>query len=155
VDLRLNTAVTGFEAGDQGHVAGVTLADGGTVPADIVLVSVGVVPETALAEAAGLPCDDGIIVDEFTRTEDPAILAIGDCTRHRNLFFEKMQRLESVANAVDQARTAAAAPTRIRDLRCSISATAVSLPLTQSTCQSLLWSARHSFNNAGRSILKC
>ncbi len=50
----------------------------------------------------------GIIVDEFTRTEDPAILAIGDCTRHRNLFFEKMQRLESVANAVDQARTAAA-----------------------------------------------
>jgi len=108
VDLRLNTAVTGFEAGDQGHVAGVTLASGGTVPADIVLVSVGVVPETALAEAAGLPCDDGIIVDEFTRTEDPAILAIGDCTRHRNLFFEKMQRLESVANAVDQARTAAA-----------------------------------------------
>ena len=108
VDLRLNTAVTGFEAGDQGHVAGVTLASGGTVPADIVLVSVGVVPETALAEAAGLPCDDGIIVDEFTRTEDPAILAIGDCTRHRNLFFEKMQRLESVANAVDQARTVAA-----------------------------------------------
>ncbi|MDX5328091.1 MAG: FAD-dependent oxidoreductase, partial [Marinobacter sp.] len=108
VDLRLNTAVTGFEASDQGHVAGVTLASGGTVPADIVLVSVGVVPETALAEAAGLPCDDGIIVDEFTRTEDPAILAIGDCTRHRNLFFEKMQRLESVANAVDQARTVAA-----------------------------------------------
>ncbi len=108
VDLRLNTAVTGFEASDQGHVAGVTLASGGTVPADIVLVSVGVAPETALAEAAGLPCDDGIIVDEFTRTEDPAILAIGDCTRHRNLFFEKMQRLESVANAVDQARTVAA-----------------------------------------------
>ena len=108
VDVRLNTALTGFEEGDQGHVAGVTLADGGTVPADIVLVSIGVIPETALAKGAGLPCDNGIIVDEFTRTEDPAILAIGDCTRHRNLFFEKMQRLESVANAVDQARTAAA-----------------------------------------------
>lgn len=108
VDVRLNTAVTGFEAGDQGRVAGVTLVDGGTVPADIVLVSIGVIPETALAEAAGLPCDDGIVVDEFTRTGDPAILAIGDCTRHRNLFFEKMQRLESVANAVDQARIAAA-----------------------------------------------
>jgi 3-phenylpropionate/trans-cinnamate dioxygenase ferredoxin reductase subunit len=108
VDVRLNTAVTGFEAGDQGRVAGVTLADGGTVPADVVLVSIGVIPETALAEAAGLPCDDGIVVDEFTRTGDPDILAIGDCTRHRNLFFEKMQRLESVANAVDQARTAAA-----------------------------------------------
>ena len=108
VDVRLNAAVTGFEAGDQGRVAGVTLADGGKVQADIVLVSIGVIPETALAEASGLPCDDGIVVDEFTRTSDPEILAIGDCTRHRNLFFEKMQRLESVANAVDQARMAAA-----------------------------------------------
>ena len=108
VDVRLNAAVTGFEAGDQGRVAGVTLADGGKVQADIVLVSIGVIPETALAEASGLPCDDGIVVDEFTRTSDPEILAIGDCTRHRNLFFEKMQRLESVANAVDQARIAAA-----------------------------------------------
>ena len=108
VDVRLNTAVTGFAAGDQGRVAGVTLAEGGTVPADIVLVSIGVIPETSLAEAAGLPCDDGIVVDEFTRTGDPDILAIGDCTRHRNLFFDKMQRLESVANAVDQARTAPA-----------------------------------------------
>ncbi|PAU82388.1 pyridine nucleotide-disulfide oxidoreductase [Halovibrio salipaludis] len=108
VDVRLNTAVTGFEAGDQGHVAGVTLGEGSTIPADTVLVSIGIIPETALAEAAGLPCDDGIIVDEFTRTEDPAILAIGDCTQHRNLFFTNRQRLESVANAVDQARTAAA-----------------------------------------------
>ncbi len=108
VDVRLNTAVTGFEAGEQGCVTGVRLANGGIVPADIVLVSIGVLPETALAEAAGLPCDDGIVVDEFTRTADPAVLAIGDCTRRRNLLFEKMQRLESVANAVDQARTAAA-----------------------------------------------
>ena len=108
VDVRLDTAVTGFEAGNHGYVAGVTLADGTTVPADLVLVSVGIAPETALAEAAGLPCDDGILVDEYTRTNDPDILAIGDCTRHRNLFFEQTQRMESVANAVDQARTAAA-----------------------------------------------
>ncbi|MCR9196388.1 FAD-dependent oxidoreductase [Algiphilus sp.] len=108
VDVRLDTAVTGFEAGNHGYVAGVTLADGTTVPADFVLVSVGIAPETALAEAAGLPCDDGILVDEYTRTNDPDILAIGDCTRHRNLFFEQTQRMESVANAVDQARTAAA-----------------------------------------------
>lgn len=108
VDIRLDTAVTGFETGAQGRVAGVTLANGGTVPADIVLVSIGVIPETTLAENAGLPCDDGIVVDEFTRTGDPDILAIGDCTRHRNLLFDEMQRLESVANAVDQARTAAA-----------------------------------------------
>ena len=108
VDVRLDTAVTGFEAGNHGYVAGVTLADGTTVPADLVLVSVGIAPETALAEAAGLPCDDGILVDEYTRTNDPDILAIGDCTRHRNLFFEQTQRMESVANAVDQARIAAA-----------------------------------------------
>ena len=85
-----------------------TLADGGKVSADIVLVSIGVIPETALAENAGLLCDDGVVVDEFTRTDDPDILAIGDCTRHHNLFFDKRQRLESVANAVEQARTAAA-----------------------------------------------
>ena len=108
VEVRLGTAVTGFEAGDNGYVSSVTLADGTTVPADLVLVSVGIAPETALAEAAGLPCDDGIVVDEYTRTDDPAILAIGDCTRHRNLFFDQKQRMESVANAVDQARIAAA-----------------------------------------------
>ncbi|MEQ3636543.1 FAD-dependent oxidoreductase [Alcanivorax sp.] len=110
VNVRLNTAVTGFKADDQdqGRVAGVMLANGETVEADVVLVSIGVIPETALAEAAGLSCEDGILVDEYVRTSDPSILAIGDCTRHRNLFFEQMQRLESVANAVDQARTAAA-----------------------------------------------
>ncbi|MDF1822187.1 MAG: FAD-dependent oxidoreductase [Alcanivoracaceae bacterium] len=108
VDVCLNTAVIGFEADNQDRVAGVTLENGGTVPADIVLVSIGIMPETALAEAAGLPCDDGIVVDEYTCTGDPDILAIGDCTRHRNLFFEQPQRMESVANAVDQARTAAA-----------------------------------------------
>ena len=108
VEVRLDTGVTGFETGDHGRVAGVRLANGDMVPADIVLVSIGVIPDTALAEAAGLACDGGILVDEFTRTDDPAILAIGDCTRHRNLFFEDRLRLESVANAVDQARTAAA-----------------------------------------------
>ena len=108
VDVRLGAAVIGFESDDQGCVNGVTLADGGKVSADIVLVSIGVIPETALAENAGLLCDDGVVVDEFTRTDDPDILAIGDCTRHHNLFFDKRQRLESVANAVEQARTAAA-----------------------------------------------
>lgn len=108
VEVRLDTSVIGFEADNDGHVAGVAVADGSTVPADLVLVSVGITPETALAEAAGLPCDDGILVDEYARSADPAILAIGDCTRHRNLFFEQPQRMESVANAVEQARTAAA-----------------------------------------------
>lgn len=108
VDVRLGSTVSSFKADGFGHVAGVTISDGCTVPADIVLVSVGVTPETALAEAAGLACDGGILVDEHTRSNDPAILAIGDCTRHRNLFFEQLQRVESVSNAVEQARTAAA-----------------------------------------------
>ncbi|MDT0617445.1 FAD-dependent oxidoreductase [Salinisphaera sp. P385] len=108
VDLRTGTRVVAFEAGDDGQVSGVTCDDGSTVPADLVLVSIGIQPETTLAEAAGLPCDDGILVDEYTRTDDPHILAIGDCTRHRNLYFDQPVRLESVANAVDQARTAAA-----------------------------------------------
>lgn len=107
-EVRLDTSVIGFEADDDGHVAGVAVADGSTVPVDVVLVAVGITPETALAESAGLPCDDGILVDEYVRSGDPAILAIGDCTRHRNVFFEQPQRMESVANAVDQARTAAA-----------------------------------------------
>ncbi|MBA4316190.1 MAG: pyridine nucleotide-disulfide oxidoreductase, partial [Alcaligenaceae bacterium] len=108
VDVRLTTTATEFATDGLGHVTGVVVANGNTLPADIVLVSVGVVPETKLAESAGLACDDGILVDEHTRSNDPSILAIGDCTRHRNLFFKQMQRVESVANAVEQARTAAA-----------------------------------------------
>lgn len=108
VDLRLGTAVTEFEADDAGWVRSVLCDDGSRVPTDVALISVGIVPETALAEAAGLACDDGILVDECCRTDDPDILAIGDCTRHRNLYFEKPVRMESVANAVEQARVAAA-----------------------------------------------
>ena len=76
VDVRLGTAVTGFEAGDKGRVAGVTLADGGNVPADIVLVSIGVIPETTLAENAGLLCDDGIVVDEFSRRDMDSLVQL-------------------------------------------------------------------------------
>lgn len=108
VDLRTGTMVTGFVDDGAGRVAAVTCADGGTIDADLVLISIGIVPETGLAEAAGLACNDGICVDEYVRTEDEAILAIGDCTRHRNLFFDHPTRLESVANAVDQGRVAAA-----------------------------------------------
>lgn len=108
VDLRLGTAVTGFESDDDGRVRAVLGDDGSRVPADLVLIPVGIVPETALAEAAGLACDDGILVDEHCRTDDPDMLAIGDCTRHRNLYFDTPMWMESVANAVDQARVAAA-----------------------------------------------
>jgi len=65
------------------------------------------VPNDALAQAAGLACDDGILVDEFCRTSDPAIWAAGDCTRQRNLHFDLSVRLESVDNAFEQGSSAA------------------------------------------------
>ncbi len=83
--------------------------DGGPdVGADIVLVGIGAQPNDGLARDAGLPCDDGIVVDERCRTADPAIYAAGDCTRHPSALLGRRVRLESVQNAVDQASVAAA-----------------------------------------------
>jgi 3-phenylpropionate/trans-cinnamate dioxygenase ferredoxin reductase subunit len=78
----------------------------GTVPADVVLVGVGIVPNVELAQAAGLACDNGIVVDETARTSDPDIYAAGDCTNHPG-FAGRRYRLESVQNAIDQAKHAA------------------------------------------------
>lgn len=91
-----------------GRVQSVIGGNGREVPADVVLIGIGVVPVTDIAEAAGLPCDDGILVDEFCQTEDPDILAIGDCTNHPNSLLGRRLRLESVHNAQEQAKTAAA-----------------------------------------------
>jgi len=73
-----------------------------------VIIAVGVLPNSALAARAGLNVEDGILVDEFTRTSDPDIVAAGDCTRHYNPIYRRRVRLESVQNAMDQAKTAAA-----------------------------------------------
>jgi 3-phenylpropionate/trans-cinnamate dioxygenase ferredoxin reductase subunit len=89
------------------RVSGVRLADGRELPADFVLVAVGVIPNDALALAAGLACEDGILVDEHCRTSDAAIWAAGDCTRQRNLHFDLSVRLESVDNAFEQGTSAA------------------------------------------------
>jgi 3-phenylpropionate/trans-cinnamate dioxygenase ferredoxin reductase component len=106
--VRLGTGVTEL-TGDAGRVRGVTLADGTELPADLVLVGVGVVPRTELAEQLGLDCDGGIVVDEFARTSVPGVVAAGDCTVLPNpLTGEGRVRLESVQNAVSQAKTAAA-----------------------------------------------
>jgi 3-phenylpropionate/trans-cinnamate dioxygenase ferredoxin reductase subunit len=78
----------------------------GRVPADFVLAGIGVVPDCALAEAAGIACDNGIVVDEYTATSDPDIFAAGDCTNHPSFSGERA-RLESVQNAIDQAKCAA------------------------------------------------
>jgi len=86
----------------------VRLRGGTALDADLVVAGIGVLPNQELAQAAGLACDGGIVVDEFARTSDPLIVAAGDCTVHRNLRFARPHRLESVQNAVDQAKVAAA-----------------------------------------------
>jgi len=105
VRLETGVAVTGFEG--EKHVVGVSCADGTTYAADLVVVGVGVLPNTELAEIAGLAVDNGIVVNEHCFTEDANIAAIGDCTSHFNTFYNRQLRLESVQNATDQARVAA------------------------------------------------
>ena len=92
----------------DGSVHAVECTDGTQVPADLVIVGVGLVPNTALAEAAGLNCDDAIAVDAHCRTSDPDIYAIGDCCSHPSPRYGRRVRLESVDNAFEQAKTAAA-----------------------------------------------
>ena len=92
---------------DATHVGGVVLGSGQTLPADFVLAGIGLVPHTELAEAAGLQVQNGIWVDEYCRTEDPDVLAIGDCANHPCPFLGRRVRLESVPNALEQARVAA------------------------------------------------
>ncbi len=83
-------------------------ADNIALPADLIIAGIGILPTVDIAEEAGLKCDNGIIVDEFCRTSDPHILAIGDCTNHPNHLLGRQLRLESVHNAQEQAKTAAA-----------------------------------------------
>jgi 3-phenylpropionate/trans-cinnamate dioxygenase ferredoxin reductase component len=91
----------------DGRVERVVCADGSSHAADLVIVGVGAVATTELAHAAGLACDNGIVVDEYCRTSDEAIYAAGDCTNHPSLRFGRRVRLESVDNAFEQAKTAA------------------------------------------------
>lgn len=95
-------------AGAGGKVEAVLLNHQAAVPADLVVVGIGVQPNVELAAAAGLPIDNGIVVDEHLRTADPRIFAIGDCAAHPNPFAEGRVRLESVQNAADQGRSVAA-----------------------------------------------
>jgi 3-phenylpropionate/trans-cinnamate dioxygenase ferredoxin reductase component len=106
VDLRLRARLTGIE-GKQ-RATGVRLADGTTLPADLILVATGARANDDLAAAAGLASDEGILVDEFTRTGTVNVLAIGDCARFPSRRFGRRLRLECVQNAIDQAKAAAA-----------------------------------------------
>lgn len=107
VEMRTGLRVVSIEQ-ETGGGATVCCSDGTRVATDLVVVGVGLVPNTELAVAAGLDVGDGILVDEFTRTSDPTIVAIGDCANHANTHAGRRMRVESVQNAVEMARCAAA-----------------------------------------------
>ena len=106
VELLTGATVDGFVGDDP--VSAVRLADGRQIETDLVVIGIGLIPNTGLAEQAGLEIDNGIVVDQFARTSDPAIVAAGDCTNHPSAFYDRRLRLESVNNAMEQARIAAA-----------------------------------------------
>ena len=109
VEIRTSAVVSSVVTDESGDaVTAIVCSDGSTTPADVVVVGIGLLPNTELAERSGLEVKDGIVVDELTRTADPDVLAIGDCTRHPNVMYGRHVRLESVPNALEQARTAAA-----------------------------------------------
>lgn len=105
VDVRLSAQVAALRGGAR--VEAVELSDGTLVPADIVVVGIGIIPNVEPLAAAGLPCPNGVTVDAHCRTDDPHILAIGDCALHPNIFAGRSIRLESVPNAVEQGKVAA------------------------------------------------
>jgi 3-phenylpropionate/trans-cinnamate dioxygenase ferredoxin reductase subunit len=106
----LRARVAAVEAGDDGgRAVGVRLADGRLLPADLVLVGIGLEPRTELARQLGLEVDNGIVVDSCARTSNPAVVAAGDCTTLPHpLTGEGRLRIESVQNAITQAKAAAA-----------------------------------------------
>src|ERR1700746_482750 len=93
--------------GENGRVSAVDTTDGRRLPADLVLICIGVIPNAELAGQAGLTVENGIVVDEHLATSDPAIFAIGDCASFPTPFASGRVRLESVQNAVDQGRCVA------------------------------------------------
>jgi 3-phenylpropionate/trans-cinnamate dioxygenase ferredoxin reductase subunit len=107
VEIRLHSRIEAIEHGRSSAV--LCLAAGERLTADLVLVSAGAQPNEELAAAAGLTCESGIAVDEFGRTADEMIFAVGDCTRFPSRRYGRRIRLECVQNAFDQAKAAAAA----------------------------------------------
>ncbi len=105
VKIICNTRVVRLEGASR--VERVVCADGSTYETDLLVIGVGAQPHTQLAGDAGLECDNGIVVDQYCRTSDPAIYAAGDCTNHPSLRFGMRVRLESVDNAFEQGKTAA------------------------------------------------
>jgi len=108
VGFELAAGVVSLDSSDGIQVEGVRLADGRLIACDTALVGIGAEPNCDLALAAGLACGGGIIVDGAARTEDPDIYAIGDCTMRPVPLYGCSVRLESVPNALEQAKQAVA-----------------------------------------------
>ena len=109
VTFELGCSVTGFE-GKDGHVTGVKLSDGRVVACDAVVVGVGAHPNDELARDAGLDCARGVVVDLDARSvSDASVFAIGDVAHRPMPVYERMFRMESVPNALEQAKQAASA----------------------------------------------
>ncbi|MGE4062157.1 MAG: NAD(P)/FAD-dependent oxidoreductase [Rhodospirillaceae bacterium] len=107
VDIRTSETVSGFEG--AGVLSRVRCSDGTSIDADLAVIGIGIVPNVELAVEAGLPVDNGIVVDECARTIDPDIFAAGDCTNHPSRIVGENLRLESVPNALGQGKAAALA----------------------------------------------
>lgn len=107
VSFRFDASLAAITTED-GRVTGIRLADGETLPADAVLIGVGVAPEISLAEAAGLAIDNGVLVDASLRTSDPDIYAVGDIANHDHPVLGYRLRVEHWANALNQPAVAAA-----------------------------------------------
>lgn len=107
VEIHYGQAVSAFEG--DGQVRKVITQSGDTFDADLVVAGIGILPNIELAEAAGLACENGIVVDEFARTDDEAVFSAGDCTNHPSKVYGRRIRLESVHNALEQAKSAASA----------------------------------------------
>jgi 3-phenylpropionate/trans-cinnamate dioxygenase ferredoxin reductase subunit len=105
VHIHTGAAVTAFKG--NGHVEAVLCGDE-EFPAELVIVGIGVIPNTEVARAAGIACDNGVLVDDHCRTSAAEVFAAGDCTNHPNPLLGRRLRLESVPNAMEQARVAAA-----------------------------------------------
>lgn len=107
VEIKTGVMATEIAGSDERAVA-VVCNTGEQVEADLVIIGIGVIPNTELAENCGLDVDNGILVNEFAQTSDEDIVAAGDCTNHPNPIYGRNIRLESVPNATEQAKAAAA-----------------------------------------------
>ena len=108
VDIKCGARLSGLIA-DNGKVIAAELEGSEKISADIVLIGIGILPNIELAEEAGIACSNGILVDEDARTNDPRIFAAGDCAARPLVHYGRRGRLESVHNAIEQGKLAAAA----------------------------------------------